>query len=34
MSDMDGLEATHIIKNECPEADVLIVAMHENQTVC
>ena len=34
MPDMHGLEATHIIKTECPEADVLIVAMHETQTVC
>src|SRR3712207_5920838 len=34
MPDMDGLAATRALKNECSEADVLIVAMHETQTIC
>ena len=34
MPKMDGLEATRAIKNECPEADVLIVDMQEIQTIC
>jgi DNA-binding NarL/FixJ family response regulator len=31
MPKMDGLEATRLIKQECPEIRVLMVTMHENQ---
>jgi two-component system, NarL family, response regulator LiaR len=33
MPEMDGLEATHATKHECPETDVLLVAMHETRTI-
>src|ERR687895_1746192 len=31
MPEMDGLEATRIIKHESPEVGVLMVTMHDNQ---
>src|ERR687893_1032290 len=33
MPEMDGLEATHATKHECPETDVLLVDMHETRAI-
>ena len=30
MPEMDGLEATRVIKHECPRTGILMVTMHEN----